>query len=177
MGEGCRFVGYWDADLATPLEVAIDFLDFLREHPRHEVVIGSRVKLLGRSIDRKASRHYVGRVFATAASLSLGLPVYDTQCGAKLFRATDAVRTAFGTPFVDRWIFDVELLARLQRVWECRAEDLIYEWPLTTWRDVGESKVRTLDGFGAALGLARIGFRRLREQHKARGQISERSRS
>src|ERR1041384_6274866 len=60
-------------------------------------------------------RHYLGRIFATAVSLALHSPVYDTQCGAKLFRPGAPLRDALSAPFRSRWIFDVELLARLDR--------------------------------------------------------------
>jgi hypothetical protein len=68
--------------------------------------------MLGRDIRRSAFRHYAGRLFATFASLQLRLPVYDTQCGAKIFRATPEVVALFGRPFRLRWCFDVEVLSR-----------------------------------------------------------------
>jgi dolichyl-phosphate beta-glucosyltransferase len=158
---GTPLVGYWDSDLSTPLDAVRDFLAVLDEHPAVDLVIGSRVKLLGRSIARRAWRHYVGRVFATGASLAVGLPVYDTQCGAKLFRSGEAVRAAFAEPFRSAWVFDVELLARYAAVvGHAAAEAQIFEFPLFEWNDVPGSKVAWTDGLRAARDLWRIRARR-----------------
>ena len=105
-------VGFWDADLATPLNAIDDFLALAAKRPEIDIILGSRVMLMGRDIRREAWRHYLGRVFATGVSLSLNLPVYDTQCGAKVFRANEATAAVFATPFHSPWIFDVEVLAR-----------------------------------------------------------------
>ena len=110
---GAECVGYWDADLATPLAEIDTFRRMLEERPELVGVFGSRIRRLGAAITRDPLRHYFGRVFATFASMVLDLAVYDTQCGAKLFRVNDDLRRAFSTPFLSRWIFDVELLARI----------------------------------------------------------------
>lgn len=160
LGRGAELVGYWDADLATPLDEVPRFVGFLEEHPACQVVLGARVLLLGRSIDRHPIRHYAGRIIATAASQALRLPVYDTQCGAKLFRASDAVRAAFETPFSTGWTFDVELLARLvQGLGEPGTglpQEAIWEIPLLRWHDVPGSKVRSRDFFKALVEILRI---------------------
>jgi len=155
---GPTFVGYWDADLATPLSAVSRFVGALDGRPELVAVIGARVKLLGTVIDRSAVRHYLGRVFATAASVVLRLAVYDTQCGAKLFRAGPLLRAAFGAPFRSRWAFDVELLARLNeaalRAGSRPAGDTVIELALDEWRDVGGSKLAAHAMARAALDLA-----------------------
>ena len=78
-----------------------------------DVILASRVSLLGRRIVRSTRRHYLGRIFATLASRILRVAVYDTQCGAKLFRCAPALAAALRDPFLSRWVFDVELLGRL----------------------------------------------------------------
>lgn len=155
------FVGYWDADLATPLAEIPRFVEALEQHSERQICFGSRVRLLGRSIDRKAVRHYLGRLFATVASFVLDLAVYDTQCGAKLFRVSARTRSLFAAPFCVNWTFDIELIARLQSQTATAtlagdAHERIYELPLNHWHDVAGSKVRAGDFFKAFFETLRI---------------------
>lgn len=156
---GALFAGYWDADLATPLAVVDQFRAELLQKPAIDAVIGARVRMLGREIDRSGVRHLVGRAYATAASLVLRLPVYDTQCGAKLFRASPALAAALETPFRSRWGFDVELISRLQRCWGESGIGRIVEVPLAEWHDVAGSKVSLRAGMRAFLSLAGLALR------------------
>jgi glycosyltransferase involved in cell wall biosynthesis len=153
-------VGFWDADLATPLEAIPVLAEVFEERPKVLMVSGSRVRLLGRHVDRDPFRHYAGRLFATVVSLMLDAPVYDTQCGAKLFRSCSTVESLFHEEFITKWIFDVEILARLRQAigpaaWS-QPGDLVYECPLETWQDVSGSKVRPQDFLHAPLDLIAI---------------------
>lgn len=168
-----RWVGFWDADLATPLAAVDDFLTLAAGRPDLDVILGSRVLLMGRDIRRKAVRHYLGRIFATAASLALGIPVYDTQCGAKIFRVTPATSEIFAKPFRSTWIFDVEVLARYLDL----APDggpshaaRIYELTVPTWHDIPGSKLRPLDFVRSLFELAAI----RRSRRVGRGRRAER---
>ena len=158
--EGAEYVGFWDADFATPLREILTFCSILDFRPEFDTVIGARVRLLGRSVGRNPIRHYLGRIFASAASLALGVGVYDTQCGAKLFRSTPEIIALFHEPFLTRWIFDVEILARLKAARRGTdrppIEATIYEFPLHQWQDVAGSKVKPLDMMKAFFGLAAI---------------------
>jgi dolichyl-phosphate beta-glucosyltransferase len=121
------------------------------------MVFAARVRLLGREISRRPSRHYFGRVGATLISSSLGLAVYDTQCGAKLFRVTDVYPQLWSEPFLSRWIFDVEIVARFLRArGREAAAQAIYELPIRVWHDVQGSKVRSTDFLRALTDLWKI---------------------
>jgi glycosyltransferase involved in cell wall biosynthesis len=163
---GSTFVGFWDADLATPLDEIPPMLAILENRPTVEMAFASRVNLLGRSVRRNLLRHYIGRVFATTAAGVLGVGIYDTQCGAKLFRVSDGFVARLQEPFIGGWIFDVEMIAR-----EIQARrgtslppvrEIIVEHPLMTWRDVAGSKIRLGDWFVVGANLIRIYWKYLR---------------
>lgn len=151
LAEGYSLVGYLDADLAAPLQTALLLRDALLADPALTLALGSRIKLLGWQIERSERRHYLGRVFATFASLTLGLAVYDTQCGAKALRAGPLADAVTATPFLSRWLFDVELIARLRD-----AGAAMREVPLPVWSDPGGSTVRLVDFLRAPAELWRI---------------------
>jgi glycosyltransferase involved in cell wall biosynthesis len=157
------YVGYWDADLSTPLDAIPSFCSVLDSRRDIVMVFGARVSLLGRSVKRDLLRHYLGRVFATAASLALGIGFYDTQCGAKVFRATHEIMSLFQSPFSTRWIFDVEIVARLiatrRETDRPRVSESVYEFPVHEWRDVAGSKVKARDFVRVFFELAAISWR------------------
>lgn len=149
------FIGFWDADLATPLWEIPYFIRHISEN-KFDIITGMRLSRLGANIKRKKLRHYLGRCFATTASIVLKLPVYDTQCGAKLYNAS-IVPALFSTPFISRWLFDVELLARyLNTFGRERAILKIYEYPLLEWADVGGSQLKLKDFINAPSELWKI---------------------
>ena len=133
---------------------------------RISLVIGVRLPLLGHDIRRRPLRRWLGRMFSRVTALVVGLRTQDTQCGAKLFRATPEVQTMFSQPFGSRWIFDVELLARLiclrRETIEFPAEASIFELPLDPWEDVKGSKLKRGDFVKAIAELASIWWRYLR---------------
>jgi dolichyl-phosphate beta-glucosyltransferase len=176
------FIGFWDADLATPLDEIPGFVDVLNRRPEIAIVIGSRVPLLGHDIQRRPIRRLLGELFSRVTSLVLGVHVRDTQCGAKLFRATPEILAAFSQPFSSRWIFDVELLARMISLRNSTPtphlrsfpiphspfpipfslRHSVYERPLDHWQDVAGSKLKRGDFFKAIAELSAIWWRYLR---------------
>ena len=151
------FAGFWDADLATTLEEIRPMVDILESRREIAMVFGARVRLLGREISRHASRHYFGRLGATLISQTLQLAVYDTQCGAKIFRSSSDAVHVFSAPFLSRWIFDVEIIARYVRLWgRDAAAKAIYEYPVRQWRDIGGSKLKGRDFLRALRDLRKI---------------------
>jgi glycosyltransferase involved in cell wall biosynthesis len=162
LASDAELVGFWDADLATPLAELDRFVAAFRADPALELLLGSRVRMLGHAIDRNPLRHYFGRVAATIVSNLLGIAVYDTQCGAKLFRAGEPLRRVFAPPFLTRWIFDVEILARWleqRRADPSTVERHVRELPVSVWRDVEGTRLRAGDFLRVPVDLLRIALR------------------
>jgi dolichyl-phosphate beta-glucosyltransferase len=150
------YIGYFDADLATPLEEVKWFLYFSGGLLQHSLIMGSRLARLGSKINRKIMRHYMGRIFATFISIILDLRVYDTQCGAKLIKA-EIIPSIFEKPFISKWFFDVEILARIKKkIGKDNTVKQILEVPLRTWNDIHGSKLKLIDFFKAPYDLWRI---------------------
>lgn len=156
---GADLIGFWDADLATPLDAVDEFVRVFDRHEGIEIVVGSRLVLLGHAVERNAKRSLLGRCFAWAASLAIGIRLQDTQCGAKMFRRTPALPAILNRRFLSRWIFDVEILARWRQLQACGAADLhscLYEKPLDVWTEIAGSRLKATDFLKAPLELWKI---------------------
>ena len=114
----------------------------------------SRVKMLGRTVDRGFKRHLLGRTFASLVGVFVEPGVYDSQCGLKIIPAAQYLK--FRSWLREcRFAFDVELVAALVDT-QCR----IVEVPID-WRHVPGSKVNLFrESLQMFQGVIRIAKRR-----------------
>ena len=107
-----EYTAYMDADMAidphaVPLLVA--------GLATNDLAIGSRA-LTDSTVDTTyALRSLMGRLFNRLVTTGTGLRLHDTQCGFKAFR-TPVARLLFHLVRIDRFAFDVEILARARRL-------------------------------------------------------------
>ena len=150
------YVGFLDADLATPIEEIDNFLKIFKKDKTKEVVFASRIQLIGNEIKRKFFRHFIGRIFATCVSLLLKIQIYDTQCGAKIF-SKKICEAIFVERFISPWLFDVELFARLINIYGMEETiQMSYEHPISKWIDIDGSKVKPIFFLKAPFELLKI---------------------
>jgi hypothetical protein len=94
-----------------------------------------------------------------ARGVALGIRLRH-QCGAKLFKATPALKSAFERPFSLRWSFDVEFLGRLLErqatVGDIDVKNQCAEVPLEEWADAPGSKLTAAAVPRIALELATL---------------------
>ena len=140
-------VGFWDADLATSLYEIPRFVQCFETDEKVKAVIGSRWPHLGADVQRSPGRGIASIAFKMAVRRILKVPVWDTQCGAKIF-SRDVADEIFATPFSTRWIFDIEILSRLGND---RLRTQVRELPVSSWRDVPGSKI----GIGSSVTILR----------------------
>ena len=130
-----EYVGFLDADGATSATTALKAAAHLFYSSNTvDAVIGSRIKMLGRHVERKFSRHLIGRFFATLVSELFQVPIYDSQCGCKFFKREE-VMPLLKLILDSRWTWDTQLLLLLYIL-----QSRIEEFPID-WHEVEGSKV------------------------------------
>ena len=137
-GAVSEWVGFVDADLATPPEDVQKVIDAAR---RTGAAIGSRWAQGSRIVGRTAGRDAAGRVFAGLVRTLLRLPFHDTQCGIKVFHRR-WLAGYLAQSRVSDLAFDVELLVLLRDQGAA-----IAEVPTAWTAQPGSSTLGTLPGF------------------------------
>ena len=84
----------------------------------------------------------MGRCFATSVAILFKIPIYDTQCGSKIF-SINICKLIFKEKFISNWLMDVELFVRLINYYGLESTlQISYESPVTIWIDRGGSKIK-----------------------------------
>jgi len=144
-----------DADLSTPIEELEKLYGAVSEG-KDEVAIGSRAldrSLIG--VHQPGMRETMGRIFNGVMRAATGLPIADTQCGFKLFRA-DVAKLIFSRQRLERFGFDAEVLYIAYRKGFGIAEVPV------RWNHVEGSKVNMMNGIQAFGELLQVRMNSLR---------------
>src|SRR5579883_2436259 len=148
------FVGYVDADGSTR---AVEMRRLFEGLNGHDAVIASRW-MTGAKIEKAQPfrRRLASRAFNALVRFFFGLRLHDTQCGAKVFRAS-CLGSVMREIETSNMAFDVDLLYSLSR-----HGYRIKEEP-TEWRDVAGSRVELVRASAKMLSA----LLRLRLRHSA----------
>lgn len=153
-----------DADSSTPIT---ELPRLWAKRDKAPIILGSRY-LPGSSIARTQSlpRQLISRTGNVLIRLLVGLQLTDTQNGFKLMRA-DVAKPIFAAATIDRWGFDIEILAQAHH-----QGHKILEVPVA-WSDAAGSKLRAgRDAWRTFQELLRI-RRQLRASTKIQSVMSK----
>ena len=149
-------MGYLDADLTIPLETAREMIDVFKEK-NVEFVFASRTSRFKKNKGQNFMRQSLGHIFSILSRATIQMPVQDTQCGAKFFKA-NVVPPLFSAKFISKWIFDVEIFFRLKDLYGMKSPEHYFEFPLDFWEDNNDSKVKFKDYLKVPYNLISIIF-------------------
>lgn len=147
----CKYIGFFDADFATPFSEFIRLLKIAQDQ-NMDVVFGSRIMLYGSDIIRNPYRHYLSRIILTFLNYYFNLKIYDTQCGCKIYKKT-VIENITKEVFVSKWLFDIEIFLILKKSF---SKLNILEVPLLKWHEIPGSKIKAKDIFLIPFDLFKI---------------------
>lgn len=148
-------IGFMDADLSTDFK---DFKDLVKTLKRDNklMVFGSRNSGGKGKIERDFLRNLFSKTIKQFVLFILGMPIRDTQCGAKVFNRA-VVPVIYQRAFLSKWLFDVEIFLRLKKAYgKAQTMKSIIEQPLMRWVHVEDSKLGIKDALKIPLRLVHI---------------------
>ncbi len=155
-----EYIGFIDADLSTDFNDFKKLVESLENNNQLQLVYGSRRSGKNNNgIKRDFFRNLFSTIITFLISFILGLPIKDTQCGAKVFKR-NIIPTAYKKPFLSRWLFDVEIFIRLKKHYG--SKNVMYrmrEQALIRWVHVDDSKLGFKDAIKIPLLLLQIWFK------------------
>lgn len=122
--QGAEWLAFVDADGSCSASEVARLVEMTRT--TSSAIFASRIKMLGRQVDRLLKRHLLGRVYATLVSELLQVPVYDSQCGLKLVPRAAFEKVADRLEVKD-FAFDVELMVALLDT-GCQIREVPIDW-------------------------------------------------
>lgn len=133
-----EILAFLDADGSISKEEVKNCLDYFLKNQEIDLLMTSRIKMLGKTVKRSFKRHFSGRVFITFFNFLFSIPAYDTQCGFKVFKKEkfEMVKTYIQDK---RWTWDTELVILF-----CLYKFNVIEFPVS-WKDTDGSKINLLN--------------------------------
>lgn len=154
--ESVKSMGFLDADLAT------GFDDYLRlssalKFRNLAMVFGSRKMDNSNDIERSGFRKFASMLVGMMIKMIVGMPIKDTQCGAKIFSRSLSEKV-FKKNFQSRWLFDVEIFIRVNNLFKSESKNKIAELGLHNWEEVEGSKITLKDSLKFPMQLLEIAY-------------------
>lgn len=129
-----EILSFLDADGSISKDEVQNCIEYFFSHPEIDLLISSRIKMLGKRIQRSLKRHLSGRIFITIFNYLFNVPAYDTQCGFKIFKK-EKYNLVKELILNKSWTWDTELII----LFYLKKFNII-EYPIS-WHDEAGSKV------------------------------------
>lgn len=153
-GRKYSYFGFTDADFSTPPAEVVRVAKFVLAN-RENFVYGARISTGRNLIQTSKFRSTQGIFFTLIVRLILNAPFKDSQCGLKFLRITKEIEEIFSTPFVNRWLLDLEIMCRVMSKGEIHVTELV----LQEWTHFEESKTGIKDIPKVVSSLIRLRYK------------------
>lgn len=144
-------IGFTDADFAAPPSEILRLAKIAFEDNK-KIIVGCRVQTSRNQIVTSRFRHWQGQIFTSLTAFILGHSLTDPQCGLKFIPFSEALQMSIDTPFTNGWLFDLEILLRMN----LREDIEFLEVILEKWSHVSGSKVSPADTFPVLISVLKL---------------------